>query len=145
MEIKSHYLKRFKSLPKEIENKMILRGNLMIVEQVELEIKTAGGIILNADKSNDYFRNMHENAPKYFIVVKLGEGYEDGEPMECKEGDVVILPGGAVNYISYLGDTLNHTDRVDALGLARTSDSLAVFDGISGFKEVFKSLGEFNE
>lgn len=140
MKIQSHYLNKFGKLTEGARKGFVLRGNLMVVEKVELEVKTASGIVLNVAKDKNVFRTMHQNAPEYFVVVQTGEGYEDGEELEAKVGDVVVMPNGSVNYIPYFGSTLSKDDKTDVLAIARSSDALMVFDGIEGFEKFFNEL-----
>lgn len=140
MKIQSYYLSKFSKLSEEARKGFVLRGNLMIVEKVEFEVKSASGIILNAVNNKHKTFGMHENAPEYYVVVQTGAGYEDGEELECSVGDVVIMPQGSVNYLSYFGSTLSSDDKTDVLALARSSDTLMVFKGKESFEKLFAEL-----
>lgn len=140
MQVKSHYLSKFSKLTEGAKKGFVLRGNLMIVEKIEFEVKTASGIYLNAVNNKHKTFGLHENSPEYYVVVQTGEGYEDGEEMECKVGDVVIIPQGGVNYLSYFGSTISQEDKTDVLGIARSSDAFMVFNGAEGFEKFFKEL-----
>ena len=144
MEINSTYLKKFNQVKDSTKTKMNLRGNLILVEKIEMEVKTKTGIIIT-DQSRGTFNGVGENRLDFHLVVEVGSGYENEEGeddptmLECKAGDVVVLPTGACQYLSYFGQHLSG-DQADRLGLARSSDCLIVFDGIEGFNKYFEEF-----
>lgn len=144
MEIKQIYANKFKNLTKETEKDFTLRQNLMLVEKITLESKTKSGIVLATN--NMLVNGVSANSLDYHVVVKTGEGYEDADGnldpdlLECKAGNIVVLPTGGVNYLSYFG-TAVETENADKIGIARTSDCFMIFKDEAHFKKFFEELG----
>lgn len=80
-----------------------LKGSTMIVELVEEELKSEGGIILAADP-NQARGGVDENKLNIGRVLLTGPGYdtEDGEiePLPIDRDALVILPKFGVSFIS---------------------------------------------
>lgn len=142
MKIESKYYEKFSNLSEKAIKGFNLRGNLMIVENITpKERKTSTGIIL-ADNSN----NPLQSNLDYHLVLAVGSGYEDEEGnddpslLECKPGDIVVIPSGACNYLTFFGSDIVSADSSDKIGIARTSDTFIVFDGHEGFDNFFKGI-----
>lgn len=80
-----------------------LRGSTMLVEIIDEEIKTEGGIVI-ASSSDQLKGGVNENKLNVAKVLMAGEGYDDGEgglePLECQPGAIVVLPKYGLSFIS---------------------------------------------
>lgn len=63
------------------------QANRLLVEQVELEVKSSGGIILGADTEQNAQRDT-----VFGKVIEAGPGYKSEKgiiPMDVKKGDII--------------------------------------------------------
>lgn len=106
----SKYFKRFQRLIDEHHWTMNLKGDMLIVERLpKVELKTKGGIIMPHDVKT-YKDTMSDRVTDFGIVLMVGPGhvFDDGSraPMDCKAGDVILLPGNVAWYSAFgtMGD-----------------------------------------
>ncbi|MDD6043999.1 MAG: co-chaperone GroES [Eubacteriaceae bacterium] len=82
-------------------------GCRVVIQKVEAEEKTAGGIILT---------NSAKEQPQMAEVVAVGPGTKD-EDMELKVGDRVVFSKYAGNEIKYGGETYTIMNQSDILAI----------------------------
>lgn len=94
--------KFFESL-RERKDLFTLRGSTMLVRIVDEELKSEGGIILQADP-NQLKGGVDANRLNVGKVLMTGPGYEDEEgniePLEVGPGAMVLLPKYGLSMIS---------------------------------------------
>ncbi len=95
--------KRFNALHEKAPGTLILRGSNILVEAIEYEVKSKGGLIIAND--SDYRHGTTEaNKLQLGRVLMVGQGYynEDGSesPCEIPRGAIVILPKTDTHIIS---------------------------------------------
>ncbi len=139
--MESKYLERFK----KVASKLPLRGNRILVEVLpKEELKSAGGIILNAPTS-DHRSRTEQHRAKVAVVVAVGSGYfddssEEGEdvPLDIQPGNVVMLSEFGLKYYSEFPGLSEYTG--ESLALALDKDVHCAWESIEAFKEYQKLL-----
>jgi co-chaperonin GroES (HSP10) len=102
--MESKFQKAFLRLKSEGTELYCLRGNNLLVEVIEQEVKTASGIII-ADDPKQRVGGMSEHRGVIAKVLLAGEGYYDPdtkeiEPLDINIGDIVLIPTLSISYYS---------------------------------------------
>lgn len=135
------YLEVFNRLRKHKGKSFVLRGNNILIEIVEEEIKTKSGIILTA-KPNQVHGSVGENKGLMGVVLEVGEGYYDEEtgetiPLDVNVGDIVLLPKYSVSlYSTFPGINAPVNNK---LAMCLESEIKMIFKGQEGY-ETAKSV-----
>ena len=82
-------------------------GSRVVIQKVEAEEKTSGGIILTSTAKEQ---------PQMAEVIAVGPGTKD-EEMELKVGDKVVFSKFAGNEIKYGGEVYTIMNQSDILGI----------------------------
>lgn len=137
------YLAAFQKMATEGKEYYQLNGEFIIVEEVPPEEKkTKGGLVLPGhERQHDGFA---QNRPTLVRVVAVGEGYYDDDtgesvPLDVAPGDVILVGGQSVKWLSYLGPIIS-SEGV-RIGLSTASEVQMRFRGEEGYKKVCELLG----
>lgn len=130
--MESKYLARFQ----KAGGKLPLRGNRLLVEVMpKEELKSAGGLILNAPTS-DHRSKLEQERAKLAVVVAIGNGYFDGEedvPLDIKPGAVVLISELGLKYYSEFPGIAEYTG--ETLALTRDTEVHAAWDSLEAYQE----------
>lgn len=146
----SKYFKRFMKLQEPVgqdldgeplyEDSLVLKGDMLIVERLpKIELKTKSGLILPHDVKT-YRDTMADRVTDFGMVLMAGPGhvFDDGTraPMDCKAGDVILLPGN-VTWYSAFGTMADYEPF--SIGLVRDAQVMMQFND---YVKAFEILNE---
>lgn len=143
--MKSKYLDKFSSMFKELEGKVVLRGNALLIEIIEEEeVVTAGGIVISPDAAQ-VRGGINNNLAKIGLVLAAGEGYynkETGEmiPLDIPVGAIVMHPPYSITEYSTFPGLAGITG--GKLGIIGDNEVNLFFDNMETYE---KARGLLNE
>jgi co-chaperonin GroES (HSP10) len=140
----SKYLKAFQAAG--LDEGVVLTGDFLIVEKVDLEIKSKSGIVIAQDVRHKGADTISANLPTFVHVLKVGAGYvaEDGSdsPLDTQPGDILLVGQASVKWLPVFG-----TDNYEAftIGITREAETQLRFRGIEAYQRYFENLNRASE
>lgn len=150
MEIKSEYLARFRALPAELQENIVL-GDLILVEKIEEpeEITKSGIIIQRTSKDPREMAMLGGSETALFTVLAVGQGYTDPngdiimDSLGLEVGNIVAVPNVTVQYFKHLPALVNYVPL--SIGVAKAGDARMKFKDAGQFAEYFDLLNNSNK
>lgn len=143
---KTLYLSTFQRLH-DLKMESGLCGSNMYVEVLpHEEIKSAGGIIVQADIST-HKTDTKENRPNYCVVLQVGQGFVDEngnvETPRFNVGDVILVDTFGLRYFSSFHGIPDFV--ANRIALTRDINVVDCFGSIEEFDTRAKKLAELYE
>jgi co-chaperonin GroES (HSP10) len=137
----SKYLARFTELASKGEALHELVGDILLVERITGEHKTASGLVLAEDPRQR--GGLQAGKPQFVIVLAVGKGWYNEEsgkeiPLDVKPGDVILIGEASVKYFSMFGGLQGY--EADQIGITRESEIQLRFKGTEAYEQSFKIL-----
>lgn len=143
MELNLRYKEAFERI-REIKDKTyVLRGDQVIVEVIEREVRSKGGLVI-AQVTNQAHGHAKENEGLIGYVLDVGAGFYDEETgetvaLDTKVGDIVLLPKYALSHYSTFPGIVEPTN--NKVAMCKDSEIRLTFSGADALKAVTDAAG----
>lgn len=137
----SKYKDKFKQAVEAAGDGFLLTGRCMLVERVEVEMKTQSGLYMASGAGQ---RNgVEDNKPFFVYVLAVGAGQYDPETGEdvdivtAEPGDIIMVGRNSVKWFSTLGAT---SLELNSVGLADEAETQMRWRGPEALERWLKAL-----
>lgn len=142
----SKYLKPVNTALKAALGDVEIIGDGLLIEEIpKEEIKSRGGIYMPTTTKIDSIDGLEANRPCFVRVLAVGEGYynektEETVPLNCRPGDIVLVPRLAVRWLSTFGNVVSTAG--SQIGLISETSMQIRFKGEEAYEKFFNIISE---